>query len=385
MLTPGKSPRPIAITPEIESMLSRNAAVAFGVSGGKDGKACALATIEHLDRIGHTGPRLLIHAHLGSVEWQGTTEKCQELADLLGLELVVVERKAGGLMERWQRRWENNVQRYVDLACVKLILPWSTPKMRFCTSELKSAVIASYLKKRFKGQEIINVTGIRREESAGRRRAAVSEVSTRLSQGKILGMDWRPALDFTKAEVFQLAATYGIEQHFAYTQYNMSRLSCIYCVMSSESDLHAAASCPANHPIYRTMVGLEVASSFAFQGNRWLGDVAPHLLDEHLTTALAKAKVAAQRRQIAEARIPTSLQFDGKGWPSRVPTLAEAELLAEVRLEVGEAIGLQVGYTTAAAVIERYENLLDKRIATTPAERVQLLIPAAGEQLNMGF
>lgn len=385
MLNPGKSPRPIAITPEVEAMLSRNAAVAFGVSGGKDGKACALATIEHLDRIGHAGPRLLIHAHLGSVEWEGTTEKCQELADLLGLELVVVERKAGGLMERWQRRWENNVQRYVDLECVKLILPWSTPKMRFCTSELKSAVIASYLKKRFKGQEIINVTGIRREESASRRRSTVSEVSTRLSQRKILGMDWRPALDFTKDEVLQLAAAYGIEQHFAYTQYNMSRLSCIYCVMSSEADLQAAASCPANQQIYRTMVGLEAASSFAFQGNRWLGDVAPHLLDETLTMALAKAKEAAQRRQIAEARIPKSLQFDGKGWPSRIPTVGEAEMLAEVRLDVGNAIGLPVRFTTAAAVIERYEQLLDERMAATPAERIQLLIPAAGDQLCMGF
>lgn len=164
----------VATTPEVENMLARNAVVAIGVSGGKDSDACAIATSEYLDRIGHTGARLLIHADLGSVEWRQSLPKCHALGERLGWEVVVVERKAGGMMERWQTRWNNNVERYKNLSCAKLILPWSTPSMRFCTSELKSAVIASYLKKRFKGQEILNVTGIRREESAGRRKADVA-------------------------------------------------------------------------------------------------------------------------------------------------------------------------------------------------------------------
>jgi hypothetical protein len=52
------------------------------------------------------------------------------------------------MLALWQGRWANNLTRYRDLLCVKLILPWSTPSMRFCTSELKTAVIASALKKR---------------------------------------------------------------------------------------------------------------------------------------------------------------------------------------------------------------------------------------------
>ena len=123
----------VATTPEVEAMLARNAVVAIGVSG-KDSDACAIATSEYLDSIGHTGPRLLIHADLGSVEWRQSQQKCQELADTLGWELKTVARKAGGMMERWQTRWENNVERYNNLSCVKLILPWSTPSMRFCTS-----------------------------------------------------------------------------------------------------------------------------------------------------------------------------------------------------------------------------------------------------------
>ena len=139
-------------TAEIDALLSRDAVVAIGVSGGKDSDACALATAAYLDQVGHRGPRLLIHAALGSVEWEQSLPKCEELASAIGWELAVVRREAGGMMERWEGRWENNVRRYADLSCVKLILPWSTPSMRFCTSELESAVIASHLKKRSPGR-----------------------------------------------------------------------------------------------------------------------------------------------------------------------------------------------------------------------------------------
>ena len=52
----------IAAIVKLGAALAANAPVAIGVSGGKDSCAAALATIEHLDAIGHTGPRLsLIH------------------------------------------------------------------------------------------------------------------------------------------------------------------------------------------------------------------------------------------------------------------------------------------------------------------------------------
>jgi hypothetical protein len=47
--------------------------------------------------------------------------------------LHTTRRAAGGMMERWEKRWSNNVTRYENLECVKLILPWSTPAMRYCT------------------------------------------------------------------------------------------------------------------------------------------------------------------------------------------------------------------------------------------------------------
>lgn len=290
----------VATTPQVDEMLARNAVVAIGVSGGKDSDACAIATTEYLDRIGHTGPRLLVHADLGSVEWRQSQSKCDGLAATLGLELVTVRRKAGGMMERWQTRWENNVSRYESLSCVKLILPWSTPSMRFCTSELKSAVIASELKKRFKGQEIINVTGIRREESAGRKKAAVAKDDPRLAQKNAAGITWNPVIEWTIGEVKAAIARRGIELHEAYTKYLMTRVSCVFCIMSSAGDLIASTTCPDNHDIYRTMVELEATSTFAFQSNNWLGDVAPHLLGSELADRLALAKESARIREMAD-------------------------------------------------------------------------------------
>jgi len=376
----------VALTPEIELMLSRNAVVAVGVSGGKDSQACAIATSEHLDKIGHTGPRLLVHADLGTVEWRQSHAKCQELATALGWELLTVKRQAGGMMERWQTRWDNNVARYSDLSCVKLILPWSTPGMRFCTSELKSAVIASNLKRRFKGQEIVNVTGIRREESAGRQKAPISKVDPRLKQRGAAGLVWNPIIEWSVGDVFQAIARRGLELHEAYTRYGMTRVSCAFCIMSSAGDMVASTTCPDNHSIYRAMVELEATSTFAFQSGKWLGDVAPHLLGDQLQHRLERAKQAARAREMAEARIPAGLEYQ-QGWPTRMPTRDEANVLADVRRSVCTAVGIEGRCLEGHEVLARYEELFDVRRSKTPAVPIQLITGAElwKAQASFGF
>jgi hypothetical protein len=132
--------REVLVTPEITSALERGAAVAIGVSGGKDSAATALATVDYLESVGHRGPRVLINSDLGRVEWRQSLPACRRLAVRLGLELMVVRRETGDLVDRWHLRWENNVRRYSELSCVKLILPWWTASMRFCTSELKTSI-----------------------------------------------------------------------------------------------------------------------------------------------------------------------------------------------------------------------------------------------------
>ena len=118
----------VATTPEIESALDSQAPVFIGVSGGKDSQALAYRLGDHLDNRGHAGPRLLIHSDLGRVEWRQSLTVCERLAARLGVELVVVRRQAGDMMDRWLSRWEANVARYANLAYVKLILPWRDRK-----------------------------------------------------------------------------------------------------------------------------------------------------------------------------------------------------------------------------------------------------------------
>jgi 3'-phosphoadenosine 5'-phosphosulfate sulfotransferase (PAPS reductase)/FAD synthetase len=137
--------RPVITSAEVDLHVANNCPVAIGVSGGKDSCAVAFATVEWLDKVGHRGPRLLIHADLGATEWADSLPTCERLARALGLELAVVRRRQGDMMERWEQRWRDNLARYQALSCVKLILPWSTPEMRFCTAELKVDQITRHL------------------------------------------------------------------------------------------------------------------------------------------------------------------------------------------------------------------------------------------------
>lgn len=348
---------PVAVTPEIDDLLARNAVVAAGVSGGKDSDACAIAVNKHLNAIGHTGPRILVHSDLGRIEWAESLPQCERLAAHLGWELLVVRRQAGDMMDRWQGRWQNNVARYIDLSCVKMILPWSTPSMRFCTSELKAAVISSALKKRYPGQHIVNVTGIRREESDNRAKAPIAKEDPRLKRKGLEGYTWNAIIEFKLDQVLGTIASSGLNLHEGYSKYGMSRISCVYCIMSSEADLMASAGCVDNHDVYVELVELEIASTFGFQGNRWLADVAPHLLTHDQRSAVVDAKERALLRQRAEARIPKHLLY-AKGWPTVMVTTAEAKLIADVRIEVASLLNLYVGCTTADEVALRYSQLL---------------------------
>jgi len=349
----------VVTTDEIDQALARNAPVAIGVSGGKDSCALAFATVAHLDAIGHTGPRVLIHSDLGRVEWKDSLPTCERLAAALGLELIVVRRQAGDMMDRWLVRWSNNMERYAALECVKVILPWSTPSMRFCTSELKTAVICSALIKRFPGEMIVSACGIRRAESRNRAKAPIAKVQPKLASKKhrTTGLDWSPIIEWSHAEVFASLAARGFALHEAYTKYGMTRVSCAWCIMSSDADKIAAATCPDNADLYREMVDLEIESTFAFQGSSWLGDVAPHLLTEEQRAGLIVAKERARLRVAHEAWLPDHLLYV-KGWPTVMPTISEASYIAQMRREVAELLGVDVQYTTAETVLWRYGYLM---------------------------
>lgn len=349
--------RPVSHHQSVDDLIAAHAPVAIGVSGGKDSQAAALATIAHLDAVGHQGPRLLVHADLGIVEWNDSLPICVELGTHLGVELAIVKRKAGGLMERWEARWASSRKRYEELSTVTLVPCWSTPKMRFCTSEMKTHVICADLKRRFPGQVIVNATGVRRDESAQRARKPVADLS---SDGRF--WNWRPILDWSEADVFASIDGAGIRPHPAYRQFGMSRVSCRFCIMQSLPDQRAAIAQPEARDLFIRMVRLEAVSTFGFQGSRWLADIAPDVLPPDLREQAQEAKRRARIRAAAEESITKDMLYV-KGWPTRMLTNDEADILARVRRQVSDLMGFESQCLDRRSIHGRYAELIAAREA----------------------
>lgn len=372
----------LTIPDEIAALLKQQAPVAVGVSGGKDSIACALAVAEYLQEIRHKGPKVLVHSSLGMVEWQDSFPSCERLAFYLrqryltimheagqkpgpvkildafpAWNLHTVRRRAGGMMERWEGRWEANMKRWRNLECVKVILPWSTPSMRFCTAELKRDPICSFLRKQFPKTAVISVTGIRADESPNRAKMPAAKPNNRLHAGS---MDWNPIIRWNVEEVWAKMAEANLEKHEAYRLFGASRVSCAFCIMSAPRDLVAGLSDDRNREVYERMCKLELVSGFAFQANRWLSE-----LDPKLTKRLEAAKLLTQRRQVFEELITKDMCYV-KGWPLRQLTDDEADALAYVRREVGRLYYGQeyqyvVKHVMPDEVKARYQELLDTK------------------------
>jgi hypothetical protein len=195
------------------------------------------------------------------------------------------------------------------------------------------------------------------ESCQSARSETTTETGQRFSAHAGVGLAPHSRLDWTAHDVFGYLEERGFALHEAYTVYGSSRVSCCFCVLSSQRDLAAATRCAENQAVYWDLVGLEAASTFPFQQTRWLGDVAPQWLTEELRQAAIVAKAGARRREAAEAKIPQHLLYT-EGWPRTIPTPAEASVLCDIRREVASAVGIHMGYTEPLEVIRRYGELL---------------------------
>ena len=360
----------LALTPEIETLIQNNCQIAIGISGGKDSGALALALNKYLNQVGHPlEKRVLVHSDLGLIEWPESLQWCEKTAQKTGIPLLTVRRKAGGMIERWETRWNRNWERYLNLECIKVILPWSTASMRFCTSELKTDVICSALKKRFPTGPILSACGIRAEESFKRARAPIWKVQPKLRRKTHPGYDWNPLLHWKIQEVFEIHKQEDFPLHPAYEQFGASRVSCAYCILSGEEDKLAALRQPANHPAFLRLCQLEVLSGFGFQKPKWLFDLDPDLLeklDPETAAKTAHAKIICEKREAIEALLPKKILFvKGKTWPAEAINRNEAELIATVRKTIFDLYEIK---NPPFCDPEEIQESINKRVETNNAQ-----------------
>jgi 3'-phosphoadenosine 5'-phosphosulfate sulfotransferase (PAPS reductase)/FAD synthetase len=351
----------IAITSEIVAAIRAGAWIVFNLSGGKDSSAALFAVNLQLDSLGHPrARRMAIHADLGRAEWDSTPDTVARIAASADVPLTVVRRAAGDLVDRWIQRFESGKRRYEALETYNLIGPWSSASLRFCQSEMKAAVIGPALARMLRGQQIISVLGLRRDESHNRAATPVAKADLRHAKagnrhGTAITL-WHPIAYWNSEDVFRAHGTLGITLHEAYSIWGATRLSCRYCIFASLHDLSASAAAPANTEVYRELVGIEARSTFPFQPTRWLADISPHLLSGGLRADVERAKADQLERRHLEASMPAGLRYV-KGWPPRMPTLAEAEDIAAARRPILARHRLENRYPTGSAVQARFAEL----------------------------
>ena len=352
----------IALTPDIVEAILNGAWIVFNLSGGKDSSAAMSAVNLFLDGLGHPRDRrMAIHADLGRAEWETTPGTVERIAAEAEVPLTVVRRPAGDLVDRWIQRFESGKRRYEALETYNLIGPWSSATLRFCQSEMKAAVIGPAVAKLLRGQTIVSVLGLRRDESHSRAAIPISKADHRHAKaGNRYGtamMVWNPISNWSSGDVFRAHHLLGLLLHEAYTVYQATRLSCRYCVFASMHDLSASASAPANADVYRELVDIEARSTFPFQPARWLADVAPQLLEPRVRGAIARAKADQSARLRIEAAMPAGLRYV-KGWPPRLPTITEAEDIAAARRPILSRHGLENRFPTGPSILDRFSELM---------------------------
>ena len=315
----------------VQQALDLGAALAVSVSGGKDSDAM----LRHLTTLhqsqGWTGQLFAITADLGRIEWPGTLEHIQSICAELGVMLIIVRRKKGSMIDRWDERRQVLVKQQAEQEAIaplkednllEIAPPkegdkpfWSSSTARYCTKEMKTAEVDRYLR-RFSA--IVCAVGIRAEESSSRAqkphfqvRNDITTVALKASKGLDaeqheewaataiarwvesnfkgrLALTWNAVLDWPIEKVWESLGTSAeeLEQrrmvyqsgsltaalrewpaHWAYVSGN-SRLSCSMCVLASANDIRNGAE--HNITTWLELALMEKQSGWSFQQGKWL-------------------------------------------------------------------------------------------------------------------
>jgi 3'-phosphoadenosine 5'-phosphosulfate sulfotransferase (PAPS reductase)/FAD synthetase len=235
---------------------------------------------------GVTDRLVAVHCDLGRAEWEGTGALAAEHAAHYGISFEIISRPQGDLVEQIMQR-----RRALDKKGTPQAPAWPSMKSRYCTSDQKTSQVKKVHTRLAdetraaggpKCARILDVLGLRAEESKDRAKKPVLEFSKAKSSGNKEVWTWNPILAWVEADVWARIKVAGTRHHFAY-DLGMRRLSCVFCVFGSKDDLLIAGR--TNRDLLDTYVALEDAGCGTFQAKRSLHSI----LDELKAEDAAKA------------------------------------------------------------------------------------------------
>lgn len=231
-------------------------------SGGKDSQVVLDETVRLAREASVLDRVTVVHADLGRVEWEGTKELAKKQAEHYGLPFIAVSRPQGDLLTHVQKRGK-----------------WPASNARYCTSDHKrgqvrkvmtALVTAARERTGIKRIRVLNVLGIRAQESPARAKKPEFQYDKSASNGRRHVDTWYPIFRWTEKQVWARIKESGVPHHPAY-DYGMPRLSCCFCIFAPKAALILAGR--HNRSLLDQYVQVEEEIGHTFRKNLPIADV----------------------------------------------------------------------------------------------------------------
>lgn len=247
------------------------------ISAGKDSQASLDVVVAQaraaavLDRV------VAIHADLGDAEWDGVPDLAAEHAAHYGLRFELTSRTAA----------DGHTETILERVAVRGM--WPDAARRWCTSDHKRGPIRTVMTRlvaelrdsgRVSGRpvRVLNIMGLRAEESRARARRVAYAHNPSASNGRRHVDDWYPIHQFSLTDVWDRIAMAGTRPHPAYAA-GMTRLSCRFCVLASRADLVCSAR--LNPKLADQYAAVEAATGHTFRADLSMADIIAEARGAH--------------------------------------------------------------------------------------------------------
>ena len=202
------------IDDKLTQLANQGAIFYVNSSGGKDSQMTFL-------KVARLVPReqiQVVHADLGEMDWPDLPAH--------------IEATSGAKPAIVKSHWD-----FFDLVVHRR--RWPSPKMRYCTSDLKRGPIAKFIRSDMRQRNAttaVNCIGIRRQESTKRATMQPFGLNNALTIQSRTVYTAMPIFDMTTAQVFDGISAAGQSPYQAYDR-GSHRVSCVICIMGCAQDL----------------------------------------------------------------------------------------------------------------------------------------------------